>query len=66
MATFLSYISSDIRSGEKKRPEIQDFPVLLLFTDAGLKSTFWGESAPELGGRRQRKDRAISQIKLTG
>ena len=41
MATFLSYISSDIRSGEKKRPEIQDFPVLLLFTDAG--STFLGE-----------------------
>ena len=29
-----------------KRPEVQDFPVLLLLTDAGLGSTiFGGESA---------------------
>ena len=36
MATFLSYISSDIRSGEKKRPEIQDFL-------GEISSLSWGE-----------------------
>ena len=51
MATFLSYISWHIRSDEKKRPEIHNFHVLLLFTDAGLGGHFWGESALWAGGK---------------
>ena len=42
------------RSDEMKRPEVQDFPVLRLLTDAGLGSTiFGGNQLSELWGRRQ-------------
>ena len=41
----LLYLYLLCRSYDEKRPEIQEFQYLLLFFDAGLGTTLWGEMA---------------------